>query len=106
MPSIEKKWIGALIFAALFVPGVFGQTAQMTGMVRSERHICSGRDGCDTERGDGIYDRDVTNDQRLLHTRQPQSRNLRRFCRRQGFRTITQTGIKLDVAQVARMDLT
>jgi hypothetical protein len=106
MQSIEKKWIGALIFAALFVPGVFGQTAQMTGMVTDPSGtIVPGATVAIRNVATAFTTETVTNERGYytLSNLNPGTYDV--SVHRQGFRTTTQTGIKLDVAQVARLDL-
>ena len=59
MPSIEKKWDRGADFRCPVCSRSIRPDCSNDGHGhRSERHNCSGRDGCDTERGDWIYDRD------------------------------------------------
>jgi hypothetical protein len=107
MRSIEIKWVLALILIALFIPAAaFAQTAQVTGLVTDPsgtavpsatiaiRNVAT-----------GVATETVTNDRGYYTVSNLNPGTYDISVRRQGFRTTTQTGIKLDVAQVARLDL-
>ncbi|HJY07932.1 MAG TPA: carboxypeptidase-like regulatory domain-containing protein, partial [Bryobacteraceae bacterium] len=106
MRSIEKKWIWPLILIALFVPGAFGQTAQMTGLVTDPSGtIVPGATVAIRNVATAFTTATVTNERGYytLSNLNPGTYDI--SVQRQGFRTSTQTGIKLDVAQVARLDV-
>jgi hypothetical protein len=106
MQYIKQRRILCFLALMLAIPGAFAQTAQVTGLVTDPSGtIVPGATVSIRNVATGIVSEAVTNDRGYytLLNLTPGTYDI--SVRRQGFRTTTQTGIKLDVAQIARMDL-
>jgi len=107
MRSIGTRWIPAIVLSLLFIPvACFAQTAQLTGLVSDPSGTAVPNATVEIRNvATGVAGETVTNDRGYYTVPNLNPGTYDVSVRRQGFRTTTQTGMKLDVGQVARLDL-
>lgn len=106
MQPINKHWLVVAFILLGFTPIAFGQTAQITGLIRDPSGTSVPGARVSVRNVDtGIETESVTTNQGYYTLPQLNPGNYSLSVRKEGFRTSTQTGIKLEVEQVARIDL-
>jgi hypothetical protein len=107
MRSIGTRRIPTIVLSLLFIPVTcFAQTAQLTGLVSDPSGTAVPNATVEIRNvATGVAGETVTNDRGYYTVSNLNPGTYDVSVRRQGFRTTTQTGMKLDVGQVARLDL-